>query len=188
MEAVFLRVAAGRSPVAMGALAGGLIGTFGLAAEWAWTQVWMPIPWTSALLPEAAIAGPAAAVAGGALGGFVGSALTGPEQAPGARSRRPGPALLRGADKRAALAGALVVAAVVAWGVPLSDEGPRSATMVLSDAGPGPGARSVEGVISIVPADAVGSDPEFVNITAWQGGGRVLDPLERIGTRRVPHH
>ena len=96
VEAVFLRAAAGRSPVAMGALAGVLIGTVGLAAEWAWTQVWMPIPWTSALLPEAAIAGLAVAVAGGALGGFVGSALTGPEQASRAQVRRSGPAALRG--------------------------------------------------------------------------------------------
>jgi hypothetical protein len=50
VEAVFMR-AAGRSPVANGAIAGGLIGTLGLAAEWAWTHVWMPIPWNDSLLP-----------------------------------------------------------------------------------------------------------------------------------------
>ena len=44
VELVFLR-SAGRSPVATGALAGVLIGTIGLAAEWGWSHVWMPIPW-----------------------------------------------------------------------------------------------------------------------------------------------
>jgi hypothetical protein len=43
VEAVFLRPGA-RSPVALSALAGGLIGTLGLAAEWGWSHVWMPIP------------------------------------------------------------------------------------------------------------------------------------------------
>ena len=50
VELVFLR-SAGRSPVATGALAGVLIGTIGLAAEWGWSHVWMPIPWPAALLP-----------------------------------------------------------------------------------------------------------------------------------------
>ena len=68
VELVFLR-SAGRSPVATGALAGVLIGTIGLAAEWGWSHVWMPIPWPAALLPEAAVAGLASAVAGGAVGG-----------------------------------------------------------------------------------------------------------------------
>ena len=30
-----------------------LIGTVGLAAEWGWSHVWMPLPWPAALLPEA---------------------------------------------------------------------------------------------------------------------------------------
>src|SRR3954452_16868369 len=58
-----------------GAVSGVLIGTVGLAAEWGWSHVWMPLPWPSALLPEAAILGFAAAVAGGVLGGYVGRAL-----------------------------------------------------------------------------------------------------------------
>ena len=173
VEAVFLR-AAGRSPVAVGALAGVLIGTAGLAAEWAWSQVWMPIPWSSALLPEAALAGLVVAVAAGALGGFVGSALT-------------GAAAQRGGERWFALGGAAVLVAVVAWGVPLSDEGPRSATMVWRDAGPGSGGRAVQGEVSIAPAASVAGDPEFVNITAWQGGGARARPARADGTRRVPH-
>ena len=77
VEAAFVR-AAGRSPVALGALAGGLIGTVGLAAEWGWSHLWMPVTWPQALLPEAAVAGLVTAVAAGAVGGFVGSALARP--------------------------------------------------------------------------------------------------------------
>src|SRR5919109_184000 len=71
VEAVFAR-AGGRSPIVSGAIAGALIGTVGLAAEWAWTHVWMPIPWNDSLLPEAAIAGLITAVAAGAVGGVIG--------------------------------------------------------------------------------------------------------------------
>ena len=62
VELVFLR-SAGRSPVATGALAGVLIGTIGLAAEWGWSHVWMPIPWPASLLSEAAVGGLVTAVA-----------------------------------------------------------------------------------------------------------------------------
>src|SRR3954447_24864526 len=41
-----------RRPVAYGALAGLGIGTFGLAAEWGWSEVWMTMAWPSSLLPE----------------------------------------------------------------------------------------------------------------------------------------
>src|SRR5947208_3546314 len=65
-----------------GAVSGVLIGTVGLAAEWGWSHVWMPLPWPSALLPEAAILGFAAAVAGGVLGGAIGRSLMSPQAVP----------------------------------------------------------------------------------------------------------
>src|ERR687896_1938429 len=71
VEAVFARASKDRSPVATGAIAGVFIGTIGLAAEWGWSHVWMPIPWQETLLPEAAVAGLVTAVAAGAMGGFV---------------------------------------------------------------------------------------------------------------------
>ena len=181
VEAAFVR-AAGRSPVATGALAGVLIGTVGLAAEWAWSQLWMPIPWGPALLPEAALLGLLTAVASGALGGFVGGALTGPELA-----------RMSVADRRGALVAALVTVGVLAWGVPVSHDGPRSASMVLREVDDGAD-RSVEGEILVRPRSAIGPDPEFINVTAWQGGARILDPLERVGpgrwrtTRPIPVH
>ena len=176
VELVFLR-SAGRSPVATGALAGVLIGTIGLAAEWGWSHVWMPIPWPAALLPEAAVAGLASAVAGGAVGGFIGAALIGslPTGTPAALPARLGPV-----DRRAALLGAVALVAVLAWNVPLAGDGPRSATITLRDVAPGPD-RTVAAAIRIEPPAAVDEDPEFLNVTAWQGGGSVLDPLERTG-------
>ena len=36
-----------RRPVAFGAVAGAAIGTFGLAAEWGWSHVWMTMSWPS---------------------------------------------------------------------------------------------------------------------------------------------
>src|ERR671914_1209259 len=65
VEAVFARASKDRSPVATGAIAGVFIGTIGLAAEWGWSHVWMPIPWQETLLPEAAVAGLVTAVAAG---------------------------------------------------------------------------------------------------------------------------
>ena len=58
--AVELAFLARRGPVTAGALAG----TLGFAGEWAWTHVAMPIAWTPALLPEAAIMAVAAGIAG----------------------------------------------------------------------------------------------------------------------------
>jgi hypothetical protein len=186
VEAVFLR-AAGRGPVATGAIAGTLIGTVGLAAEWAWTHVWMPIPWSTALLPEAAVAGLVTAVAAGAVGGFVGGALTGAGPAVGV------PARLTAIDKRAGLLGGVALVAVLAWNVPLAETGPRSATIALRDIDSGP-QRTVAATIRVEPASAVGSKPEFFNVTAWQGGASVVDPLERTGpgeyrtTKPIPVH
>jgi hypothetical protein len=137
-------------------------------------------------LPEAAIAGLLAAVAGGAVGGFIGGTL-----AP--RETSHGRVLLTRTERLGALTGALVLVAIIAWGVPLSASGPDSATVALRDV-PGDGGRSVQATVRVHPADAVRDNPEFFTVTAWQGGGRVLDPLERVGpgvyrtTKAIPVH
>jgi hypothetical protein len=175
VEAVFAR-AGGRSPVVNGAIAGGLIGTVGLAGEWAWTHVWMPIPWNDSLLPEAAIAGLITAVAAGAVGGFIGGSLVGRS---GALTSRGDGSRLENGDRRAALAGGLVLMAVIGWALPLSTSGPERAQVALKDIQSGK-ERTVAATLHISPRDSV-DDPEFINVTAWQGGGRVLDPLEKLG-------
>jgi hypothetical protein len=168
VELAFLAGADRLRPVAAGALAGLGIGTVGLAAEWGWSHVWMPIPWPSALLPEAAVAGLVCAVAGGAVGGFVGGALVHPRPVAGSRVERLG-----------ALAGGLAIVAVLAWAVPLGAAGPRQAALSLRDV-PGPGGgRHVAATVRIEPASAA-AGAAFLNVTAWQGGGSVLDPLVRV--------
>jgi hypothetical protein len=175
VEAVFAR-AGTRSPVATGATAGVLIGTVGLAAEWGWTHVWIPIPWRESLLPEAAIAGLITAVAAGAVGGFVGGALA-----------RPDPVA-----HRAALAGFLVLVAVVGWGLPISSSGPERARVALDEVR-SDGGRAVDATVRIDPRDAA-DGAHFFNVTAWQGGGSVVRELERTGpglyrsTEPVPVH
>jgi hypothetical protein len=183
VEAVFAR-AGSRSPVLGGAIAGGLIGTIGLAAEWGWSHVWMPLPWPDALLPEALIAGFVAAVAAGTVGGFVGGAL--------ARPMQPAAPPLGRSGHRAALAGFLAIVAVIAWGLPISSDGPARASVRLTDV-PSPDGRAVQATIRVTPSDAL-EGANYANVTAWQGGGSVVEDLEKIGpglyrtTEPIPVH
>ncbi|HEX2233483.1 MAG TPA: hypothetical protein VHG69_08975, partial [Thermoleophilaceae bacterium] len=81
-EAVVVELAAlwiGRErPYLLGAVAGLGIGTIGLAAEWGWSHLWMPMPWPGAMLEEALALVPVTAVAAGLVGAFVGTALAVP--------------------------------------------------------------------------------------------------------------
>ena len=180
VEIVFARAGTGR-PVFTGALAGAAIGTVGLAAEWGWSHVWMPIPWPAELLPAGAVLGFLAAVSAGAVGGFVGDALI---RARPIRPARP--------ERLAALAGLLGVCAVIAYGLPLSSAGPGDATVWLRDVRTG-SERAVEATIRVRPADAL-ENADFVNVTAWQGGGSVVDRPRRIApgvyrtTQPIPVH
>jgi hypothetical protein len=169
-----------RKPLAFGLASGIGIGTIGLAAEWAWSQLWMPLPWPGAAFPEAALLGFAAAIAGATLGAWIGAHLS-----PEPLERSP---LLR----RAAVCSAAVVAALVAYGLYTDAQPGVSAQVTLHDVG-GAGGREVEAVVRLTPADAA-ADAEWFDVTAWQGGGLVVDPLRRLGpglyrtTEPVPVH
>ncbi len=180
VEGVALLLSAERRPLAFGLWSGAGIGTLGLAAEWGWSHVWMPIPWPAELLPEAALFGFATAIVGGVLGAWIGSHL--------AVTPRPRSPRLRG--------GAVVAAAALAamLGVALykpADEGVR-ADLTLTDVSPPP-ERRVAADVRLDPADAA-DDAEWLTVTAWQGGGLVVDRLERIGpgryrtTKPIPVH
>ncbi len=93
-----------RRGYAFGAAAGVLIGTVGLLAEYAWSHVWMPIPWPSSLLGEAIVPALVTAIAAGVLGAYLGGSFA----AGGSRRERfaPPPVL------PAALATVAIVAAV----------------------------------------------------------------------------
>lgn len=173
VEAVALRISTDR-PLAFGLWSGVGIGTAGLAAEWAWSHVWMPIPWPAASFPEAVIVGLATALSGALLGAWIGTRLS-PE--PGRRL----PALRLGACLSAAT---IALLTVFALHTP-ADSG-VSARVALRDVDPGSSQRMIGATVHLTPRDAA-EDAEWFDVTAWQGGGLVVDPLERVapGTYRT---
>ena len=167
VEAVALRVPRDR-PITLGAIAGALIGTVGLAAEWAWSHVWWVMEWPSELFPEGAIAGLVVALGGGVVGGYIGRALASGEVAP-----RPAP--------RFALPAALAaIVAVLAYAAPISEGERVTARITLTEVQPQP-ERTVNARVQLTPPDAADDARWFVS-TAWQGGeGRsVVADLEEV--------
>src|SRR5918999_605028 len=159
VEAVFAR-ARDQSPVVTGAIAGVFIGTIGLAAEWGWSHIWMPIPWQGTLLPEALIAGLVTAVAAGAVGGFVGAALTRPTAEVSGTGLSSARVRMGRTSHRAALAAFLALVAIVGWGLPISSEGPQRARVTLTNVSQGP-EREVDAEVRIEPADGA-EDAHFL--------------------------
>ncbi len=170
VEAVALRIPRER-PVAFGLWAGVGIGTLGLAAEWAWSHVWMPLPWPSTLLPEAAIMGFAMAVAGALVGAWIGTRL-----AIDLKPRLPFP-------RAAAVAGAVVIAGLISLSLYKPVHGTDRAIVALRDAGGG-GQRMVNATVRIDPPQAA-KGAEWLTATSWQGGGLVVDRLAPTGAPGV---
>ena len=166
VELVALRISRER-PLAFGAVSGVLIGTVGLAAEWGWSHVWMPIPWPANLLPEAALTGFAAAVAGSLLGAWVGARLAS-DYLPRQRSLRV-----------AALVAAAAVAGLVGYGLYKPPDEGVAADVALEQV-EGGAERTVAATVTLDPADAA-ANAEWLTVTSWQGGGLVVDHLEEVG-------
>jgi hypothetical protein len=171
VEAVLVEIAAlaiPRSrPLTLGAVSGALIGTVGLAAEWGWSHVWMPLPWPSSLLPEGAILGFAAALAGGLLGGYIGRALLSDEYEPQRTPRWLLPV------------SAAVALFCIAFPLPMNAGSPATASVTLRTVRPAPH-RTADATVRISPARAT-SDSQWLTMTAWQGGGLQVDTLRKVG-------
>ena len=166
VEAVALFVSI-RRPVVFGAVAGALIGTIGLASEWAWSHLWMPLPWPAELFPEGALLGFAMAVAGSLIGAWIGARLNADE-------------LPRTASLRtAAVLGSAVVAVLVGFALlkPAND-GVRAA-VTLAEAPGATSGRHVNATVRFDPRTAP-EGAEWITSTSWQGGGLVIDRLERV--------
>ncbi|MEA2427373.1 MAG: hypothetical protein QOF37_1001 [Thermoleophilaceae bacterium] len=165
VEAVALRFGRSR-PITLGAVSGVLIGTLGFFAEYAWSHVWMVNPWPSSLigtaLPLAAITG----VGAGILGGAIGRAVT-----PSAANER--------VPRWVVPAGGIAVLAVIVFCAPQpTPSNPPKATVTLTDTGGAP--RHAFVTVKLDPPDAA-KDARWLNVTAWQGGGKVVNALKQIG-------
>jgi len=169
VELVGLRYAAKR-PLTLGALSGLLIGTVGFAAEYGWTHVWSSNPWPANLIGEGVPWAVVAGVVGGTFGAFIGRALT--------------PKAGAGPVPRWALPAAAVgMVAIVAWCLPMPvPKHPPSASVALANLPGGP-TRTVRATIQLHPPDAA-KNARWLTVTAWQGGGEVVDRLHKIGAGR----
>ena len=155
-------VALRRGPVAFGALGGLLAGVLGFFAELGWTQVAFQIPWTAELLPEGLVMAAVAGVAGGLIGGLLGSGLN--------RD------LPRPVVARSAFAGGLaLIAGLAANGLMTSDPQGVRAQVQLRETAPGQAAATVR-----VDPPSAADDAQWVQATAWQGGGLRVSQLERV--------
>ena len=167
VEAVLVELAAlalvRRGPLVFGLGAGALIGTAGLAAEWASSQVAFPLPWPAELLPEAPVLALLAALGGGVLGAHLGSGLQGGERA--------FPRLL----PAAALA---VIGVCIAIPLSTSAGEPIRATVALDETRPAP-QREVMATVEIDPAGPA-EDAKWLHAMAWQGGGSRLVELREV--------
>jgi hypothetical protein len=162
VELVALAALSRLRPLAFGALAGLLAGAVGFWAEWPWINAVMPIEWTSELLPEGWLYATAGGLAGGAIGGLLAAGLLG---------ELPRPSLARGAFAAAVLA----ICVLVASGLVTTEPGGMRAHMTVDERAGGDAVVTAR----IDPPDAA-EDAEWVNMTAWQGGGLVVNEMERV--------
>ena len=180
VEAAATVIAVKQRPLAFGALAGGLIGTVGLAAEWGWSHVWMPLPWPAEMLPETIVLGLAMAISASLLGAWVAARLD--DEIRYTPAGRP-----------VALAASLAIFAMIALPLFTSSQTDLRASVALSEVRAGP-QRTVDATVTLRPRD--GADgAKWFTITAWQGDGRlVVDRLERVSegvyrtTKAIPVH
>jgi hypothetical protein len=167
VELVALRYGRDR-PIALGAIAGVLIGTVGFAAEFAWSNLVDAIGWPSSLIPEGLACAVVAGVAGGVLGGFIGRSVT------------PGVAKEHTPRWLVPVAGVAAVA-VMAWAIPMPNGNPPKATLTLAPAGTVGGQHQVLVTAKLTPPDAADNARWFV-VTAWQGKRRsIVGNLKKTG-------
>jgi hypothetical protein len=178
VELLALALPLARRPLLFGAVAGVAIGTVGTATEWAWTHLMQTLSWTGDILIEGTLMAVGGGVAGGLLGGLL---------ATGLRRRLPRPAVAR-----SVLVACLAVLALgVTNGLLATVPDDVEATFAIEDVQADP--RTANITVTLDPADFV-DDPAWVQITAWQGDGLVVNALERTGegeyrtTEPVPLH
>jgi hypothetical protein len=166
VELLALRLDPRGRPLAFGLGAGLLCGTVGFAAEYAWSQLAMPLPWTEGLLPEGLIVAALAGVSGGVLGALFAGAL---------RGELPPPRIAR-----IACVGAFALLVAVAADAGTKVVPDARAEIELTDVTPPP-ERQALATVRLEPAGAA-DGANWLYILAWSGGDdRVVDRLRRVG-------
>jgi hypothetical protein len=155
----------------LGVVAGALIGTVGFAAEWAWSHIWMPLPWSTDMLPDAALLALIAGTAGGLLGGFAGRAVSFDV------ARQPSP-------RFAGVAAWIGVVAVIGIALPMTAHRDWTADLVIEPAASG----TASVVVKLSPAAAAAADnAAWFHVISWQGsadgsdGGLALTDMIKQG-------
>lgn len=162
-----------RRPVRFAVAAGLLVGTVGFAADYAWTQVGMPLPWQPGLIAEGLPVAIGAALSGALLGSLAAGALLG--RLP--RFERPG-ALTAGAVVLALGLAANNVASSVPDDVTatITVTGVRTAAVGHQDT------RARVGDVTVrLSRPELARDGNWAYLLAWQGGGRVVAGLKDVG-------
>jgi hypothetical protein len=162
VEAVAL-VLTTEKPMRFALTSGALIGTVGVASEWAYGQAAFVLPWEGVIFPEAYVLAFVAAVAGAVLGTAAGGALQ--------------PRALRVSFPRPAIAAAFAaVLAVIAIALPVGSNSGYRADVTVTAAGP----HEANLLVKLDPP-SIADDVAWFNVTSWQGG----DLVEGDGLRLV---
>ncbi|MDP9182884.1 MAG: hypothetical protein M3P04_08950, partial [Actinomycetota bacterium] len=140
-------------PLRFALTSGALIGTVGVASEWAYGQIAFPLPWEPVLFPEAYVLAFVAAIGGAVLGTASGGALL-----PRAADRGSSPRLAVGAAFAAVLG-------VIALALPVGSHSGYSADVTLTAAGP----HEANLLVRLDPP-SIANDVAWFNVTSWQGG------------------
>lgn len=139
-----------------GLVAGSLVGSVGVASEWAYGQLAFPLPWQPVLFPGAYLLALVAALGGGVLGALSGRALLPHGAARGAVP--PGTAW-------AAMAGVL---GVLALALPIGTHEGYRASVTVTPAGP----HEATLTVALQPP-SIAKDVAWFDVTSWQGGDLV---------------
>jgi hypothetical protein len=161
VELIALRVSSRR--LIFGALSGVAIGSIGVAVEWWWSQAWMTMSWSAELWPEISLA-LAAGIGAGLIGAYIGRALSGSTVEP--------------APSWPGIVAALIVVLCLTYPLPISDlEGSARLMLDRLDA-------PKSSVTATLDPPQLADDSLWFNVTAWQGGGSVVEPMRALGNGR----